>query len=170
MRAIRFASARRLVPLLIALLVAPGALHAQRRSTPMPTPEDVLFADRVALSASLEGLLDGVAGLSDTQRDTVMVLEQRLRDVIAQQGVSIRSARRAASNGWPSQPQLFERESNAIEAARQATFLQLRGALTAVQVAVLDRNLRMLRDQDIGLWLGYSKPFRDASWVDFTIP
>lgn len=152
------------------LLFVPDTMRAQDHARPVPTPEDVLFADRVALSASLEGALDGVAGLSDTQRDTVTVLEQRLRDVIAQHGVSIRSARRAASNGWPSQPQLFERESNAIEAARQTTFLQLRGALTEVQVAVLDRNLRMLRDQDIGRWIGYSKPFRDTLWVDFTIP
>ena len=152
------------------LLFVPDTVRAQHRAPPVPTPEDVLFADRVALSASLEGALDGVAGLSDTQRDTVTVLEQRLREVIAQHGVSIRRERRAASNGWPSQPQLFERESNAIEAVRQMTFLQLRGALTEVQVAALDRNLRMLRDEDIGRWIGYSKPFRDTLWVDFTIP
>ena len=170
MRAIRFASARRLVPLLIALLVAPGALHAQRRSTPIPTPEDVLFADRVALSASLEDALLGVPGISDFQRDTVQTLEQTLREAIAVQGMAIRRSRRAASNRWPSEPELVERELNAIVSARDAALVRLRATLSEAQRDRFDRNVLDIRDWDTFLWLRYAKPALGSSTLGATTP
>lgn len=170
MRTIRFGPPQRRALLSIALLVLPGLLHAQRRSSPVPTPEDILFADRVAMSASLEEALLGVTRISDVQRDTVQSLEQALRETIVIQGEAIRRTRRAANNRWPSEPELVERELNAIASARDEALARLRATLSREQRDRFDRNVRDLRDWDTFLWVRYAKPALGASALAGTTP
>jgi len=145
------------------LVIASAPLVAQDRTVAALSREEVAYADRVMLSSTLEIALRGVAGISDAQRVTIETLEQQLRDSVTRLGAPIRRARRNVRVGWPAEPELIERDVNAIAAVRLRMFSRLRDALTVTQQPLFDRNLLVIGDSDIELWAAYAKPFRPTT-------
>jgi len=166
----RLAISGSLLRALVILALASAPLLAQDRTVAAIGREEMHFADRVMLSSTLEIALLGVAGISDAQRLTVEMLEQQLRDSVAKLGEPIRRARRVVRVGWPAEPELIEREINAIAAVRQTVFGRMRDVLTPTQQERFDRNLLMIEDSDIFMWLGYAKPFAGTSTVGRSTP
>jgi len=152
------------------LAIASAPLLAQDRTVAVLRPEAVRYADRVMLSSTLEIALLGVSDVSDAQRDTIERFEQELRDRVAQLGEPIRRARRNGRAGWPAEPELIEREINAIAAMRQRVFERLRDVLTPSQHQRFDSNIRMIGDSDIAMWFVYGKPYTGTSTVGASVP
>lgn len=139
--------------------------HTHRSRTPATfSREDIQFADRVALSATIELALVGIRNLADHQRVVIEDAEQSLRDSIAQLGIPVRRARRLVQSGWPPQSDLFEREINAIAVVRSTALEQVRASLTRAQQLVFDRNLLVIGDFDISMWIVYSKPYMGTQY------
>jgi hypothetical protein len=145
-----------LLLLLTASLRAQGpAAHQMQQATRIP-PVHTL-QEMVSLSGSLEFVLVGVSGLTDAQRDTIERIEQQLRDTILTHATAMQRGR-ASRTAWSSAEQiLFEREINAIVAARAQSLGRLRDVLMPEQQILLDRNALALRDWDVGYWRRYAR-------------
>lgn len=166
-------SRSRFIPFMCVVLVLSATsapLRAQHRTAYTLGAEQVGFFDRVALASTLEIVLFGVAGISDAQRGMIEALEQELRDSVAHLGTRIRDARRTVRVGWPAEPELIEREINAIAAARQRMFDRLRDILPSSQHAQFDRNLLMIGDSDIAMWINYAKPYAGTNVIGASVP
>jgi hypothetical protein len=144
------------------VLLLPASLFAQRtpahhlqqatRNSP-----SVEFHEMVSISGSLEFVLVGVSGLTDTQRDSIERFEQELRDTILRHATPMLRARPSLTPWWSAEQVLFEREVNAILWARIRAMDRLRDVLTRDQQRVFERNELALRDFDLWYWGSYAR-------------
>ncbi len=119
------------------------------------------------MSASLEQVLLGVSGVTDTQRDLLEAMESKTRDSIAVVALPLRDARRTSLKGWPSEQDLHEGTLNKIAAIRNAGLDSARAILDEMQQRQFDRN-RLEVERVVGLgwlaaddsrWFGYLKAY-----------
>lgn len=147
--------------LAVALLL-PAAVRAQQTATNQLSltgrnSPAVEFQEMVSISGSLEFVLVGVPGLTDTQRDSIEVIEQALRDTILRHATPMQHGRRSLTAWWSAEQILFEREVNAIVWARLSAMDRLRDVLTPEQRVLFERNELELRDWDVWYWGSYGK-------------
>ena len=116
---------------------------------------------------SLEQVLLGVSGVTDTQRDLLEAMESRTRDSIAVVALPLRDARRTSLKGWPSEQDLHEGTLNRIAAIRNAGLDSARAILAEPQRRQFDQN-RVEVERVLGLgwlaaddsrWFGYLKAY-----------
>jgi hypothetical protein len=143
-------------------LLLPGALSAQRAATNQPrhaasSTRAAEFQEMVSIFGSLEYVLVGVSGLTDTQRDSIERIEQELRDTILRHATPMQRGRTSLTAWWSAEQILFEREVNAIIWARVSAMDRLRDVLTRDQQRVFGRNELALREFDLWYWGGYAR-------------
>jgi hypothetical protein len=130
------------------------AHHLQQATRNSPSVE---FHEMVSISGSLEFVLVGVAGLTDTQRDSIERIERELRDTILRHATPMLRGRTSLTAWWSAEQILFEREVNAIIWARVSAMDRLRDVLTRDQRRVFERNELALRDFDLWYWGSYAR-------------
>ncbi len=142
-------------------LLLPAFLSAQRTAAHQLQPATrnapaVELQEMVSISGSLEFVLVGVSGLTDTQRDSIERIEQELRDTILRHATPMLRARPSLA-ARAADEVAFEREVNAILWARTSAMDRLRDVLTPAQQRLFERNEIALRDWDFWYWRSYAQ-------------